>query len=162
MRKAFTVSVSAGLLSVAFVAQAETVLWYRFEEGTPGTQMTTATKVVNTAKPGIYEGEAWAHRSGNSCSKDAAYQKYFPYYSAAMGPDFVVYDPVSGELSFINNRPFPGGCGSCHAAISNNGRFIIVPHYYSGNIFVWRMPPRTARVSAVTCVSRTGTSTSTR
>ena len=108
MRKAFTVSVSAGLLSVAFVAQAETVLWYRFEEGTPGTQMTTATKVVNTAKPGIYEGEAWAHRSGNSCSKDAAYQKYFPYYSAAMGPDFVVYDPVSGE-TYANAASFHQG-----------------------------------------------------
>lgn len=115
--------VAAMVLGCVQLSVADTVAWYRFEEGTPGLRMTTTTKVVNTAKPGSYEGVPYANMANSTTSADSQYEAYFPEYSAAMGERFVVFDPVAG-VSYANAASFHQGA----SAFKSDGGYVNVAH----------------------------------
>jgi 6-phosphogluconolactonase len=66
-------------------------------------------------------------------------------------------DPNSGKLSLLNQQP-SGGAGPCHAAVDNQGKWLLVANYDSGSIAALPIQPDGRLLQAAATIQHHGSS----
>ena len=96
-------TVLLAVVSLVFGADAETIAWYRFGEGTPGERVPASTTIQNAANPGVLTGYCrQVDSTGTLSDTDTG---YFPIQTNAFPSTLGVTDPV-GLTKAANDRTF--------------------------------------------------------
>ena len=84
------------LVAVA-TAKADTVVWYTFDDLTPGDTLADGTNIVNKAKPGTHDATMYG-MYGTTKTSDTA-PAWMPYVTNGVPESLRVLDPVGGTMA---------------------------------------------------------------
>ena len=104
------IAVFGALAFAAFAAKAETVVWYTFDDLTPGDTLADGTNIVNKANPGTHDATVYGMASNN----DKPSSIYMPMVTIGVPEAYRLFDPCTWshaqnqDLGVRFTAPFTG------------------------------------------------------
>lgn len=104
------ISVFGALAFAAFTAKADTVVWYTFDDLTPGDTLADGTTIVNKANPGTHDATVYGMASNN----DKPSSIYMPMVTNGVPEAYRLFDPCTWshaqnqDLGVRFTAPFTG------------------------------------------------------
>ncbi|MBQ5795936.1 MAG: hypothetical protein IIW14_08105, partial [Kiritimatiellae bacterium] len=139
--RAVGIAVFCALAFATFAAKAETVVWYTFDDLTPGDTLADGTTIVNKANPGTHDATVYGMASNN----DKPSSIYMPMVTDGVPEAYRLFDPCTWshaqnqDLGVRFTAPFTGSATGDGARLEIENHADLRPDEFTVELMV-RLP----------------------